>query len=332
MNEIRAYEISTSVVICGYTLDRLADIREAIQSLQTGAEPADEIIFVSDYNEKLLELVGQEFRSVRTVANNGPKGLSGARNTGVQAARGRYVAFLDDDAVAEAEWLLALRRQCDAPGVHGAVSRVDPLWLGAMPVWLPPEFLWTVGCTRGGTSKQAASPRNLSGGAMCVRRELFEKAGGFDPSMGRRGSWLPLSCEETEWCIRARKFVPDLVFMYVPEAVLLHKVPSARLTVRYFVIRCLAEGLSKARLVKLTGHGVTLDVERNYVLRELTRSIVRNSLDCFRGDLTGLLRTGAIILGLGAAVAGYCWGRLAGTKEPVRPSVGLVTKQKPKTT
>jgi GT2 family glycosyltransferase len=325
MNEIPASEISTSVVICGYTLDRLADIREAIQSLESGAEPAGEIIFVSDYNAELLELVEQEFSSVRAVPNNGPKGLSGARNTGVQAARGRYVAFLDDDAVAEAEWLQALRRQCDAPGVYGAVSRVDPLWLGRMPAWLPPEFLWTVGCTRGGTSSQAASPRNLSGGAMCVRRELFEKAGGFDPSMGRTGSWLPLSCEETEWCIRARRVVPDLVFMYVPEAVCLHKVPSERLTVRYFALRCLAEGLSKARLVKLTGRGVTLDVERNYVSRELTRSIGRNLLDCFRGDLTGLGRTGAIAMGLAAAVAGYCWGRLIGTKDSVPMAVAPVT-------
>ena len=173
MNEKRASEISTSVIICGYTLERLADIREAIQSLESGAEPADEIIFVSDYNPELLELVEKEFSSVRAVNNSGPKGLSGARNTGVQTAHGRYVAFLDDDAIAEAEWLRALRLQCDVPGVYGAVSRVDPLWLGRMPTWLPPEFLWTVGCTRGGTSQQAVSLRNLSGGAMCVRRELF---------------------------------------------------------------------------------------------------------------------------------------------------------------
>ena len=150
--------------------------------------------------------------------------------------------------------------------------------------------------------------------------------------MGRTGSWLPLSCEETEWCIRARRFIPDLVFMYVPEAVCLHKVPSERLTVRYFALRCLAEGLSKARLVRISGRGATLYVERNYVYRELTRSIWRNLRDCFHGDLGGLGRSGAIVLGLAAAVAGYLWGRLIWTKDSVPPAVTPVMKHKPELT
>ena len=120
--------------------------------------------------------------------------------------------------------------------------------------------------------------------------------------------------------------------MYEPEAICLHKVPGERLTVRYFAVRCLAEGLSKARLVRLTGGGITLDVERNYVFRELTRSIGCNLRDCFRGDLAGLGRTGAIALGLAAAVVGYLWGRLKWAKDPLPRAVGPVTNHKPEMT
>jgi hypothetical protein len=154
--------------------------------------------------------------------------------------------------------------------------------------------------------------RNLFGGCMCVRREVFAVAGGFRGEMGR-GAGRPLGCEETEFCIRAQQRRPGWTFVYEPRACATHRVPAQRATWDYFRERCFAEGLSKARLAALVGLDAGLSAERTFAGRTLPRGLARGLADTFRrGDLTGLLRAGAIAAGLGYTAAGFAAGRLAG--------------------
>ena len=62
------------------------------------------------------------------LANAGTPGASGARNTGVAVCHGEIVAFLDDDAHAEENWLEELLPHFVNDGVVGVGGRVDPLW------------------------------------------------------------------------------------------------------------------------------------------------------------------------------------------------------------
>ncbi|WP_437437621.1 glycosyltransferase family 2 protein, partial [Streptomyces prasinopilosus] len=97
-----------SVVICAYTEDRWEDVLAAVASVRAQSRPALEILLVVDHNEVLLDRLAEEYRDtgdVRVLANAGPRGLSAGRNTGIAASRGGIVAFLDDDAVAERDWL-----------------------------------------------------------------------------------------------------------------------------------------------------------------------------------------------------------------------------------
>ncbi len=50
-------------------------------------------------------------------------GLTRARNLGARAARGDIVAYIDDDAIAEPEWLAALAREFDDPEVAAVAGR-----------------------------------------------------------------------------------------------------------------------------------------------------------------------------------------------------------------
>jgi glucosyl-dolichyl phosphate glucuronosyltransferase len=115
-----------SVVVCAYTLDRWADIEEAVASLRAQTRRPDQVVLVADHNETLLEKARLAFPDVTSVPNTGLQGLSGARNAGVAVATGDVLAFLDDDAAAEPAWvesLLAAYADPDVIGVGGWVVR-----------------------------------------------------------------------------------------------------------------------------------------------------------------------------------------------------------------
>jgi glucosyl-dolichyl phosphate glucuronosyltransferase len=84
-------------------------------------------------------------------------------------------------------------------------------------------------------------------------------------SVARTDLQFPWSCEETELCMRARKLIGMGEFMFVPRALVWHRIPTRRLSFRYFCLRCYAEGMSKAYVSALRTSTDTLSAERSYV-------------------------------------------------------------------
>ena len=126
--------------------------------------------------------------------------------------------------------------------------------------------------------------------------------------MGRVGE-IPFGCEETEWCIRVSQKWPQTRFLYDPQAVVYHYVPSARTTWSYFISRCYNEGLSKALLSYLVGTQDSLSSEQEYTLKVLPSGVLRGLLDgFFKLDLSGFGRALAIVLGLSVTGIGYVVG------------------------
>src|SRR4051812_20183730 len=94
-----------SVVMCAYTLERWADLIAAVEAVQGQTLPARELILVIDHNRDLWHLCQQSFPNITLLENTGARGLSGSRNTGIAAASGDVIAFIDEDAVAAPTWL-----------------------------------------------------------------------------------------------------------------------------------------------------------------------------------------------------------------------------------
>jgi GT2 family glycosyltransferase len=228
----------------------------------------------------------------------------------VAEARGDVVAFLDDDAEADADWLKHLGEGFDDEFVLGVGGAIEPAWETSRPVWFPAEFDWVVGCTYRGMPEFAGPVRNLIGANMSFRRSIFDAVGGFNEHVGRVGT-LPLGCEETELCIRAGARWPGRAFLYQPQAVVRHKVPRERARWSYFRARCYGEGLSKAAVARLAGRALGLESEREYVRRALPRGVFEGLRDGFGRDRAGLRRAGAIAVGLATTGMGYARGRLA---------------------
>jgi GT2 family glycosyltransferase len=299
-----------SVVICAFTEARWDSLLAAVDSLRQQEPPPREIIVVIDHNQPMHARVKAEVKGVVAVENGEPQGLSGARNSGIGAAQGRLIAFLDDDATAEPDWLALLSRQCDDQGVLGASGKVEPAWLASKPSWFPEEFYWVLGCSYRGLPQSIADVRNLYGGCSCIKREVFESIGGFRSGIGRVGT-RPLGGEETELCIRARQHFPNGTFRFEPGARIHHEVPPSRARWAYFCSRCFWEGFSKAIIAHYVGTHDGLASERSYTFRTLPRGVMRGLADTVRHrDLTGILRGGAIVAGLAITTFGYVVGNV----------------------
>ena len=297
-----------SVVICAHTEKRWDDTLAAVASVRAQTLAAREIILVVDHNPVLYERLKSALPDVTVVENREGRGLSGGKNTGVAIARGEIVAFLDDDAVAEPDWLRFFVDSYGDPGVVGVGGLTLPLWETKRPSWFPGEFDWVVGCTYVGMPRSRAPVRNVLGGNASFRREVFAVVGGFQSGIGRSQHKRPLGCEETEFCIRLGQRVRGAVLLFDNRAVIWHRVPEARCRFSYFRARCYAEGVSKALVTRSVGAGDGLSSERRYTTRTLPRGVVRGVADTFHGHATGLGRAGAIAAGLAATTAGYTVG------------------------
>jgi glycosyltransferase involved in cell wall biosynthesis len=306
---------ATSVVICAYTERRWDDLVAAVASVREQTVPPDEIIVVIDCNADLAERAAAEFVGVTVAENTGKRGLSGARNTAIDLAKGDVIAFIDDDAVAEPDWLAQLLvgyRDTRVLAVGGAAR---PRWpAGARPALLPGELDWVVGCTYIGQPEVDTPVRNLMGCNMSFRREAFGLAGRFAEDLGRVGR-TPLGCEETELCIRLRQASPGSVILFRPGAIVHHRVTPDRLTWSYLRRRGWGEGISKAQVSRTVGADVALATERDYLRKVIPAAVVRELL---RGSVPGVLALGAVV---SSTAAGYLRGAVAGQRLRIRPAM-----------
>src|SRR5579863_8509347 len=91
-----------SVVICAYNADRT--MRACLESLRAIDYPNFEVVIVDDGSRDRTAEISAEFPEFRLIRQPN-KGLSVARNVGMQAARGELIAYTDSDCVVDPHWL-----------------------------------------------------------------------------------------------------------------------------------------------------------------------------------------------------------------------------------
>lgn len=303
-----------SVVICSHRLDRLPWLLGAVASVERQSLPVAQVVVVVDGNPELAAAARASLEGRCTVvARDENGGLSAARNSGLSVVDSGFVAFLDDDAEAERNWLEEMARPLADPRVLGAGGLALPRWDGGVaPDWFPPELLWAVGCGYRGLPTEAAEVRNVFGGCALYRRSVFETVGGFDGRLGRTARGAE-GCEETELCLRARSAIAGGRFVFTPRAIIHHHVPSGRARPSYVLKRAFAEGRSKALLAGLQPGGETLSPERRYLRSSLAQGIGWNLVEGIRSRSAAPLERSALVaLSLAAAGAGYVVARVRG--------------------
>jgi glycosyltransferase involved in cell wall biosynthesis len=129
MDDCAAHAMSVSAVIPAYNAGRY--VARAIHSVLNQTRPADEIIVVDDGSTDATAEAVRSFGDKVRLIQQPSAGVSAARNTGILAAKGDWIAFLDADD----EWLpFRLERQFDVITHHPALVWVTGNYLTCISV------------------------------------------------------------------------------------------------------------------------------------------------------------------------------------------------------
>ncbi len=229
-----------TVILCTYNRsDSLAKALESI-ALSVVPESVPWNVLVVDNNstdktrsvvEEFSKRSPERFRYVRETQ----QGKCYALNTGVREAQGKILAFADDDATVEPEWLWNLTSQLQSDEWLGAGGRIIPVWAKPIPSWLSIDDPHTMGPFVAFDAGTQAGRLNRPpyGANMAFRREAFEKYGGFRTDLGPRpGS--EIRRDDIEFANRLLAAGERL--RYEPNAVVYHPAPEERMT-QGFVLR-----------------------------------------------------------------------------------------------
>ena len=162
-----------SIVICTYNGSRT--LRQALDSLQDLVYPDYEVLLIDDGSTDAVPEIALEYRDVRSF-RIGHGGLSKARNFGAWQAGGEIIAFLDDDAFADREWLLYLALAFEGERVGAAGGPNIP----------PPARGLAEACIAEAPGSPApvlindVDAEHLPGCNLAVLKSAWEEVGGFD--------------------------------------------------------------------------------------------------------------------------------------------------------
>jgi GT2 family glycosyltransferase len=251
------------------------------------------VIVVDDGNELPLDAVVESYTDELdvTLVSQRHAGPAMARNTGARRARGRFLAFTDDDCAPSVDWLHALadrlmaRPDC-AVGGQTLNLLVDNLCSTASQMLV--GYLYTY---------YNAAPdraRFLTSNNLAVPADLFFALGGFDTAYTRTAA------EDRELCDRWRQYGHPL--LYAPEAVVYH---AHALTLRTFWRQHFTYGIGayqfhRARAERATGR-FRIEPANFYA------GIIRYPFTQSQGVAAGSLLTGLLILSQVANATGFLW-------------------------
>jgi succinoglycan biosynthesis protein ExoM len=222
--------ITTSVVIPTYR--RPEDLARAIDSVlaQQDVAAAFEIIVVDNDPD------GSAEPTVRATAAQSPvplryvreprPGISHARNTGVEHAAGRYLAFLDDDEEADPRWLAHFLATLDQFGADAVVGPVLPRFPEGASVDAYRRLVYT---------RDARVPTGTPllrwniGNSIFDKARCFVNAEPFLPRLGRTGG------EDTVFLRQLTRRGCKMV--WCGEAIAWESVPADRLEPDYLLRR-----------------------------------------------------------------------------------------------
>jgi len=215
------------------TYNRAAQLRDALDTLlrQDAAHDCSiEIVVVdnasTDGTRAVVESLSVVRHAVRYVLEPA-KGVAHARTRGVREARAEWLAFFDDDQLADPSWVRELVACARASGSRCVGGRV---MLAAEGPGAPALTAFCRGLL--GESPRAERPGPYAGkslpgtGNVLVHRSVFEAVGTFDAALDQ-------GAEDADFFRRVRR--AGFALWYAPRACVAHRTPAYRTSREYLL-------------------------------------------------------------------------------------------------
>lgn len=242
--------VKISVVVCTYNRAHLLPV--CLKSLvnQTLDKRYFEVIIVDNNSTDKTQEVANKFLS--TYPNfytlfEKRQGLSYARNRGYLESKGKFIAYIDDDAKADKDWLkkilYAFENVIPQPSAVG--GKILPYYLSEKPDWFLDVYELRTWGDKEGFLQLPRAPYGFSGSNMAFPKTILIKYGGFPVDLGMKGNKMRFG-EEAALFYRIYQDSP--YFWYDPEIKVEHLVPERNMKLWYRIKRTYKIGISSARI------------------------------------------------------------------------------------
>lgn len=271
-------EYLISVVICTYNRER--HITACINSLllQTLNPALFEVVIVNnvstDNTEKIvlknIETWQKEVHLKYCVEYK--QGLSYARNKGVKESNGDFICFIDDDAIADNNYLKIIADFIqNKPDLGGLGGQIVPLFIDGKPKWMSTFMLGVVGHVNHSDKIFELTKKYPIGCNMIYKREILIEVGMFNVELGRKG-YSGEASEEKDIFFKIRN--KGFKIYYLPDAKVQHIIEKNRLTKDYIDKLAIGVGQSEYKRCRSVGLFAVIKKFINIILKFIAALVI----------------------------------------------------------
>ncbi len=227
-----------SVIICTY--NRALYLTEALDSLyqQTLSKASFEIIVANNNSTDNTEEICHQYINAHPdmqiiYLNEKQQGASFARNSGAALSSSRLLCFMDDDAVADTDYLSRIVQFFEVhPDSGGLGGRIIPRYIPSEPAWMSHYVSSMVGNFHYTPQVSAFKPGKYPlESNMIVPKQLFNTIGGFNTALPGVKGELRIGGEGKDFFFRLQALGHQIY--YDPHIIVHHVVEVAKLTPAY---------------------------------------------------------------------------------------------------
>jgi glucosyl-dolichyl phosphate glucuronosyltransferase len=230
--------IQISVIICTY--NRALYLTDALDSLyrQTLPRLHFEVIVVNNNSTDNTEYLCKQYIDAHPdmqiiYLNEKEQGASFARNTGAALATSPLLCFMDDDAIANDDYLSRIVQFFESyPGAGGLGGKIIPRYIPTAPEWMSRYVSSMVGNFDYAPQLAAFKPGKYPlESNMIVPKSLFDIIGGFNTALPGVKGELRIGGEGKDFFFRLQAL--GHIIYYDPHIIVHHVVEVAKLTPAY---------------------------------------------------------------------------------------------------